>query len=308
MSWSEIRTLDASGFVDIESHTVDHPDLTTLDAATLAAELANSKNTIEQQLNLNKQPSRSAEARHLSWPTPTALTTTPWKWRLGRPAIPRHSRWDDAVEMTAADKFALDRLQMDQQTSVQLDTSGWYEFFLNRMQDPDVQIPSLSITGIQYLDPTTHAPLDIANIQPGQSVLIHVDVNNAASPAPVIASLALDSDADHSGVIYDSHVTTPVSQDIHVTCPWGASSFEWTWTVPATAPAGQYYAQVTFNDPKYVVSFKNSQWQTAFQVVQPMPSPPAAKSAQRVRQPRRARRRRRRPRRRRPRPWWPRQQ
>ena len=56
LSWSEIRTLDASGFVDIESHTVNHLDLTTLDPATLAAELANSKAAIEQQLNLNKQP------------------------------------------------------------------------------------------------------------------------------------------------------------------------------------------------------------------------------------------------------------
>jgi hypothetical protein len=136
---------------------------------------------------------------------------------------------------------------MDQQTSVQLDTSGWYEFFLNRVGDADVQIPNISITDVQYLDPITRAPLDITNIQPGQSILIHVDVNNAAAPTPLIASLALDSDTDHTSVIYDSHLTTPVSQDIQVVCPWGASSFEWTWTVPATAPAGQYYSLVTFN-------------------------------------------------------------
>ena len=75
-------------------------------------------------------------------------------------------------------------------------------------------------------------------------------------PAGVIATLALDSDSNRSnGTIYNSHGTTP-NQDIQVRCP-GPFSFQWTWTVPSDAPVGQYYVNVTFNDPQYVLVFRN---------------------------------------------------
>jgi uncharacterized repeat protein (TIGR01451 family) len=265
LSWSEIRTLDASGRVNIESHTVDHTDLTTLTGAALAAELVTSKNTIEQQLNLNKQPSDpQSHVTAIAYPYGTvndAVRTA--VWQAGYTAALQVA---DVIEMTSADKFALDRLQMDQQTSVRLDESGWYEFLFNRVQDPDIKIPDISITALQYLDPTTRAALDITKIKPGQSILIHVDVNNAGMTSTVIASLALDSDTDHSSVVYDSHAT---GQDVQVTCPWGASTFEWTWTVPTSAALGQYYSLVTFHDPHYVAQFQSSQWQTAFRVISP---------------------------------------
>ena len=112
-------------------------------------------------------------------------------------------------------------------------------------------------------------------MQPGQTVLINVNVNNAAAPAGVIATLSLDSDTNHNnGVIYNSHTTTP-SQDIQVKCPWGASSFQWTWTVPSDAPLGQYYVNVTFNDPQYVLVFRSSDWRESFVVV---PSAPLSQS------------------------------
>jgi uncharacterized repeat protein (TIGR01451 family) len=277
LSWSEIRTLDASGFVDVESHTIDHADLTTLSPAALAAELVNSKNTIEQQLNLNKQstdPQKHVTA--LAYPYGTYNDAVEMAiWRAGYTVA---LQVGDLVEMTSADKFAIERVQITQQTSVQLDSSGWYEFLFNKIQESSLQIPDISITGMQFLNPADRTPLDIAKIKAGQSVLIHVNVYNAAAPAPVIASLALDSDADRSSAIYNSHTTTPATQDIVRTCPWGASSFEWTWTVPAGAPTGQYYSLVTFNDPKYVLGFMSSQWQTAFQVVAQAPPVLAASS------------------------------
>jgi hypothetical protein len=149
---------------------------------------------------------------------------------------------------------------------VELDQSGWYEFFLRKIEDPDLGIPDLSVTEIQYLDPITLNPLDIMQIHRGQAVSVKVNVKNEATPVGVIATLKLGSDGNHNnGTIYDSHATMP-SQDIQVICPWGNSSFQWTWTVPDDAPIGQYYWKVSFNDPHYVLVFKNSNWQTAFQV------------------------------------------
>lgn len=258
LSWSQIRQLDASGRIDIESHTVNHLDLTTLDAAELAAELAGSKATIEQELGGGKH------VRFIAYPYGESNATVDTAvWQAGYSA---GLRVDDEVEPTSADKFELKRVQIGENTSVQLDRSGWYEFFMSKVGDLDVRIPNLSVTGIQYLDPTTLNPVDITKVQPGQSVLIRVNVNNAAAPAGVIATLSLDADNNpDNGTIFNSHTSSP-GQDVQVTCPWGASTFEWTWTVPVNASAGQYYVNVSFKDPKYVLGFKNSGWQTAFVV------------------------------------------
>ena len=270
LSWSEIRELDASGRVDIESHTVHHWDLTTLDAATMTAELVDAKTAIQQELG-------GKQVNFLAYPYGASDAAVDMAmWQAGYTA---GLRVDDAVEPTCANKFELQRVQMDANTSVNLGQSGWYEFFMSKIGDSDVDIPNLSVTGIQYLDPVSKSPIDLAHVQPGQTVLIKVNVNNAAAPAGVIATLAIDSDSNHSnGTIYNSHGTTP-NQDIQVRCPWGPSSFQWTWTVPSDAPVSQYYVNVTFNDPQYVLVFKNSDWRSAFVVVPSAPLSPSLAGA-----------------------------
>lgn len=49
LSWDEMRLMQSAG-MDIQSHTLSHPDLTRLDDAALAAELRQSKHIIEQSL------------------------------------------------------------------------------------------------------------------------------------------------------------------------------------------------------------------------------------------------------------------
>lgn len=49
LTWKEVKELDQAGW-DIQSHTLTHPDLTTLDAKTLKHELAASKATLEKEL------------------------------------------------------------------------------------------------------------------------------------------------------------------------------------------------------------------------------------------------------------------
>jgi peptidoglycan/xylan/chitin deacetylase (PgdA/CDA1 family) len=60
MSWDQARTLVAVG-MDIEAHTLDHPDLTTLSPERLARQLSECRATLASQLGVT--------ARYLSYPS-----------------------------------------------------------------------------------------------------------------------------------------------------------------------------------------------------------------------------------------------
>jgi hypothetical protein len=230
--------------------------LTMLTPIALMAELLSSKNQIESHLGPGKQ------VKFIAYPYGYYNDTVEQAaWQAGYAAA---MNVYDELELTCDDKYALDRLQMDWHTSINYDAAYPDNFLFNKLQDPDVVAPNISIAGIQYLDPTTMMPLDVSQMHPGQSVLIRVNANNSGSATTVTASFALDSDNNHTnGVAYDSHP----GQDIQVFFPSGTKYFDWAWTVPDTE--GLYYSQVTFHDVKYVLGFKSSVWQTAFQVVPP---------------------------------------
>lgn len=59
MTWSQLREMCAAG-MDIESHTVRHPDLRKIDASRLASELAVSRATLAKELGV--------DARIISYP------------------------------------------------------------------------------------------------------------------------------------------------------------------------------------------------------------------------------------------------
>lgn len=59
MTWDQLRTMSAAG-MDIESHTVWHPDLRKVDSTRLAAELAESRAELARELHV--------DARILSYP------------------------------------------------------------------------------------------------------------------------------------------------------------------------------------------------------------------------------------------------
>jgi uncharacterized repeat protein (TIGR01451 family) len=265
LSWTEIKTLHNSGRIDVESHTKNHLDCTTLTPEALMAELADSRNIIEQHLNEGvTNPANLKRVSYIAYPYGKANDAVKQAaWQAGYTAAMSAF---DGLEATCADKYFLQRFQMDWVTSVWRDTANPTNFLFQddwgygTLPDADVVVPKIAITGIQYLNPVTKAALDINNIQPGQSVLVRVNANNSGPDATVISSLALDSDANHAAVDYNSHP----GQDVQVLFPWGPHSFEWTVTVPNTV--GQYYSWVTFHDVHYVLGFQNSGWKTAFQV------------------------------------------
>jgi len=50
LSWDQVKALDASGLVTIGDHTVDHPDLTTLDSDQQQSEIVTARTTLQAEL------------------------------------------------------------------------------------------------------------------------------------------------------------------------------------------------------------------------------------------------------------------
>jgi len=74
----------------------------------------------------------------------------------------------------------------------------------------------------------------------------------------------VDLDASpENGLTYDSH---ELGQDIVQEFANEWNVFEWTWQVPADAPAGRYYAQAVFRDMHDVVVWNTSAWYPLFEV------------------------------------------
>ncbi len=257
LTWNQIQTLHAYGLIDFQSHSVMHPDLTTLTSNELLEELVSSKLEIENRL--------TKEVKFISWPygiyngeVQTAARDVGY---FGATA------GLDDVETTSYDKWALKRVLIDWNTSVDYDQDHPWDFFFNKIEDPDVVVPEITINSIEYIDPSNGQPLQLNQVETGESVKIRVTAINSGPSAIVKVSLNLDSDANHSnGIIYDSHLKTP-SEDIVRSFSPGQQIFEWTWQVPVNAPLGQYYAAVGFHDQHYVLGFKYSGWQEAFSVV-----------------------------------------
>jgi len=76
MSWEQLAELQARGW-EIGSHSLSHPDLTSLDDDSLVAELAESKRLCEERLSgrAARLRSRSGAPTHASWRRPEPLGT-----------------------------------------------------------------------------------------------------------------------------------------------------------------------------------------------------------------------------------------
>jgi peptidoglycan/xylan/chitin deacetylase (PgdA/CDA1 family)/subtilisin-like proprotein convertase family protein len=266
VTWPQLRAMDTSGLVEVESHTVSHRHLTQLTTSQLTAELVNSKAALESHLG--------KETRYLCYPygdyNATVLQAA---WSAGYAG--GTAAWG-GVEPTSANKFALSRVAIVRATSVDYDPAHPENFFFTKIADPSVVVPLLTFNSVQYLNPTTGQP--VTQLTPGQTVRVQATVTNAGPSAPVVATLQLDADNNPAnGVAYNSHTVSP-SQDIRRTFAAGTQTFEWTWQVPAGATTGQYYAQVKFRDDRYVLGFRDSGWQAAFAVSAAATSPLATGS------------------------------
>ena len=257
MNWTQLQELNgklnATGerLVDVEGHTVTHPDLTTLDAATLQTQLVNSKQNLESHLG--------KEIRLISYPFGhTNLTVEQAAWQAGYAG--GVIAWG-GTELTSANKWELKRVGGLTTTSVIYNPSQPGEFLFTKIADPTVVVPLITINSIQYLDAAGNA-LPSNTIEAGQTVRVRVIATNTGPATSGLVSLKLDNDSNHNnGVVYDSRLS---GGDLVWNFASGTQTFDFNWAVPTSATTGQYYADVTFDDQYHVLYFKDSGWQTAF--------------------------------------------
>jgi peptidoglycan/xylan/chitin deacetylase (PgdA/CDA1 family)/regulation of enolase protein 1 (concanavalin A-like superfamily) len=255
VTWDQLTAMEASGHMDVQSHTVSHPHLPTLAPADLQNELAASRTELQTRL--------SKEIRFISWPYGESNLNTQNAARdNGYFATLAAS---GGVNSDCAAKYDLLRTKISSACSVDYDAQHPADFFMTTIQDPEVVVPQLTIDSVTFLDPSTGQPLSAGQLTPGNSVKIRVVATNTGPAAQVVVSLALDSDTDHTAVRYDSHQASP-SEDVSISFAPGQHTFDWTWQAPLSAPSGQYYYEAVFHDAKYVLSYLSSRWQAGFTV------------------------------------------
>lgn len=249
MTWDEVTAAYNTGYVDLESHTVTHPDFATLasqgDTAQINQELTDSRDTIRSRYG--------CPCDFFCYPYGSGYNNT-----IVRNAIRDNGYFGavmawGGVETNSADKYALKRVPIYSNTTTDYDPASSGTFFLNEIGDP-LSYPVVNVSYVQFLDPITGS--HVTQLKWGQKVKIRVTATNSRTTADAAVTLLLDSDTDATnGAIFDSHEMLP-SQDVIATGWLGSRTFEWLWTVPVEAPTGRYTATAQFRDKLYVLGFK----------------------------------------------------
>lgn len=255
MSLSELNQAYNTGYVDLQSHSMKHSDLTTCTSSTRTYELVTSRQTLQgyypgEPIDFFCYPYGSYNL--------TAEKATRDAGYFGA-----YAAWG-GIETTSSNKWALKRIPIYWDTVTDYDPNNASKFFLNMIGDP-MPLPTVVPSFVSYLDPVTNVVIPNNELKWGQTVKVRIIVSNTAAAADAAMTLVLDNDSDQSnGVVYDSHATNP-SQDIIMTSWTGGKQIEWLWTVPIDAPTGQYTAQLNVRDTKYVFGYKKANY-SAFKV------------------------------------------
>lgn len=249
MTWDEVGAAYGShnlDKIDLQSHTVTHPDMTRVSTSTNNYELTHSRELIQQRC-----PDDSVQ--FFCYPY-GAYNTTVEKTLRSNGYVAAWAAWG-GVETNCTDKYALKRIPIYWDTITDYDSSKSSSFFFNEIGE-SITIPTISVDSTSYVDAVTGASIPGNRFQWGQTIRIRVTATNSGPSTDVGASLMLDNDSNLSnGIVYDSHAVTPAT-DIYASSWTGQRVFEWLYTVPIDAPSGQYYATIYFRDKFYVLGFK----------------------------------------------------
>ncbi len=256
MTWEEVAACYGNHNlqrIDLQSHTVTHPNLTTASTATRDYECTHSRELIQQHF-----PDDPVD--FFCYPY-GAYSTAVEKSARANGYFASWAAWG-GVETTCSDKWAIKRVPVYWDVVTDYDPAKPSSFFFTMIGDP-MPIPSITIDSIAYLDPITDTP--ITQLKWGQTVKVRVIATNSAAAADAGVSLTLDDNANPSdGVVYDSHAADP-ARDVVVASWTGQRAFEWLWTAPVDAPTTQYTATVAFDDRCFVMGFAHGSY-TAFTI------------------------------------------
>ena len=256
--WSEIQTMKNNGMI-FEAHPKTHRDLTSLSASEAEDEIAGSKAIIESKLGTS--------VNFFSYPFILSDSTIE--------NLVLNAGYHGAVTVnnqlfntSTGNLLQIDRIDIEWNDSVDYDSSFPDDFFMTKI-DPSFQVLQITIDSIDILHPTNLNP--ITSIERGDEILIRVKATNSGDTTDVKVNLNIDDDNDHdSGIIYDSHQTTP-EEDIVRSFNAGQQTFDWLWVIPENAKYGQYYTAIGFHDDKYVLGYQYSGWQDVFALLPRVP-------------------------------------
>lgn len=256
LTWDEIKSLQQTGVVDFESHTVTHPDLHAVSLAQLNSELSVSASTLSDQLGYRP-----------------LFIAYPYGMYFGREKnAARNADYfaavdsGDGVEMTCKDKWAIQRVYIDSNTSVTYDPAHPSNFFLKKIGE-SFTVPAVRMTSFQALSGVSAASVASASFRPGRLVTFRAALSVDGSNAFITAGLRVSTDPDGRNIVYDSSL---VGENVAIEPAVGVGQPEWVWKIPRTAVPVTYYASVTYvvQDIHQAVEFGRgaTPWQPLFKV------------------------------------------
>jgi peptidoglycan/xylan/chitin deacetylase (PgdA/CDA1 family) len=191
ITWNEVRQFRDEGHA-IESHSVNHPDLTTIPEDEAWQEILNSRLEIGDRLG--------APAQFFAYPSGRGATD-PVIQALVRDAGYKAAvaAWPDRLANTVdSDPWALPRIAIREDHSVDLDPEQPGLFFM-RQVDPNFPLPLLTVTSWRI---QSQEGAFGACFKPGEAITVEVIINNHGDPAAARVVLTLDDDDDREDTYF----------------------------------------------------------------------------------------------------------
>ena len=246
--WKEVKDFIKDGF-QVGSHTVTHPDLSSISDDQIKQELARSRSDFQDKLGL--------QVELFSYPGGSGAANPAIQSDVQeagyRAAVTTFKGYANTATSTI---YSLPRLIITEQNSIVLDPARPALFFM-RTVDPNFPIPFISIANVEFSgrdgQPTTVA-------SPGDSVIMKITIRSRGAVLPVRISVKVLGSSEHSIVVYFSHTLQLDRMNRN------AKTYDLNLPIPKDIVLGQNFYAITINDRFAVLEFASSGWQAAFLV------------------------------------------
>jgi hypothetical protein len=202
LTWDEVAQFLDEGH-QIESHSANHPDLTTVDAEEAWQEIVASRQAIADRLG--------SQVRFFAYPGGMGADDPALRDMV------RNAGYQAAVgarpqrqaNTADSDIWALPRLAISQEYDLDLDPDRPAHFFM-RQVDPDFPLPKITIDGWRSKGETA---ADGACYEAGEAVTIEIGITNAGEPTTLQVILSLDQDDDHDQLYFRQATEAHLAQN-----------------------------------------------------------------------------------------------
>ncbi len=246
--WDEVRAFVKEGF-QVGSHTVTHPDLSSIPDSQIKWELIQSRADFRDKIGLQVDifcyPGGSgANSQNIY----ADLQETGY-----RAAVTTYTGFANTATSTI---YSLPRLMISENNSVVLDPTHTALFFMRKI-DPNFPIPIISISNVEFLGRDGQLT---AVTSPGDSVMMKVTISSRGAVLPVQIMAKVLSGSDDRIPPYFSQT---LKLD-HVNR--NAKTYDFNIPIPKDSVSGQDYYSISIDDQYAVLEFASTGLKKAFLV------------------------------------------